>query len=97
MSRLFSLRKPLQSTKTKRGSQIREPHKLSKSQVELELPPESKLHYTRGALHAGDLTEVLGTDVNDRRWCKHVVVEQIVRLPADLNALCFRPWQSEVL
>ena len=46
--------------------------------VELEFPPKSKLHYTRGALHAGDLTEVLGTDVNDRRWCKHVVVEQIV-------------------
>ena len=88
----------LQSTKTKRGSQVREPHrKLSESEVELEFPTYSKLHHTRSALHASDLTQVLRPDVDNRRWCKDVVVEQIVRLPTDLQALLLRPRQFEVL
>ena len=67
--------------------------------VTLEVPTYSELHYTRRALNRRNDSEIRSADIQGvdirviigRRRCKDIVVEQIVRLPAELYPLRFRP------
>jgi hypothetical protein len=63
--------------------------------LKLKLVTNAELHYTSGALNRRDAAQVCRTNV-DVWYAKDVVIEQIVRLSADLYALTF-PRQGEVL
>ncbi len=52
---------PIAVHRQKRAPRFGSPIKLNESEVELEVPTYSKLHYTRGALHARDFDRGFGT------------------------------------
>ena len=62
------------------------PTNSERVKLKLKLPAQPELHHTSGTLSRRDAAQVDRTDVG-RRWSKNVVVEQIVRLPANLDAL----------